>query len=132
MTELYLLRHGIAVLRGTPEIPDDERPLTSEGEKRMRQIGRGLRRLDLKLDRIVSSPLPRALTSAEIVANALRMTDRLETADALRAEKDSSTIREWVQGRSEERLMLVGHNPSFADLIGLLITGGSVPLPCEL
>ncbi len=42
MNELYILRHGIAVDPGTPGIPDDERPLTPKGEKRMRQIARGL------------------------------------------------------------------------------------------
>ena len=60
MTHLYIVRHGIAVEPGTPGIPDDERLLTSKGEKRIRQIARGLVRLDLKLDRIVTSPLPRA------------------------------------------------------------------------
>ena len=58
MTRLYLLRHGIAVPHGTPDIPDDERPLTSEGEKGVRKVARGLRRLGFKLDRIVTSPLP--------------------------------------------------------------------------
>ena len=33
MDRLYLLRHGTAVPHGTPDIPDDERPLTAEGEK---------------------------------------------------------------------------------------------------
>jgi len=47
MTELYVLRHGIAVPHGTPGIAEDDRPLTPEGEKRMKQIGKGLRRLDL-------------------------------------------------------------------------------------
>ncbi len=132
MTELYLLRHGIAVPRGTPEFVDDERPLTPKGQKRIRQIGRGFRRLDLRLDRIVSSPLPRALKTAEIVADVLGMTDLLETADALRAERDALSIRDWLQGRSEPRLMLVGHNPSLTDLIGLLITGEPSSVPCEL
>ncbi len=40
MNELYVVRHGIAVDPGTPGIPDDERPLTPKGEKRMREIAR--------------------------------------------------------------------------------------------
>ncbi len=113
MPEIYLLRHGIAVSHGTPDIPDDERPLTPEGEKRMRQVGRGLKRLGLKLDRIVTSPLPRALKTAEIVAGELGMEDLLETNDALRAGRDASSIRDWVHTRPEQCLMLVGHNPAF-------------------
>lgn len=125
MTHLYLLRHGIALPHGTPDVPDDERPLTPKGERRMRQVGRGLRRLGIKLDRIISSPLPRALKTAEIVAEALGTTELLETSDALRAERGASSIRDWVRSRDEPRLMLVGHNPSFSDLVGLLVAGDS-------
>ncbi len=123
MMHLYLLRHGIAVPHGTPEVPDDERPLTPKGERRMRQIGRGLRDLGVKVDRIVSSPLPRALRSAEVAAEALRCTELLETSDALRAGRDAASIREWLRSREEPRLMIVGHNPELSDLIGLLVNG---------
>ena len=132
MTELYLLRHGIALPHGTPGMPDDERPLTPEGEKHVKQVARGLRRLDLGLERILTSPLPRAKRTAEIVADVLDLAEILETADALRADRDARSIREWVLTRRESTLMLVGHNPSLSDLIGLMITGGSSPLPVEL
>jgi phosphohistidine phosphatase len=131
-THLYLLRHGIADPRGTPDLPDDERPLTSKGEKRMRQVGRGLRALDIKLDRIVSSPLPRALRTAEIVADVLGLTRLLETTDALRADREPAAIREWLKTREEDRLMLVGHNPAFSDLVTLLVTGQPGAPLCEL
>ncbi len=132
MNRLYLLRHGIAVPHGTPDIPDDERPLTTEGKKGVRRVARGLRQLGFKLDGIVTSPLPRAFRTAEIVADVLDMTDVLETADALRAEKGATSIRDWVSARTESRLMLVGHNPSLTDLVGLLITGNQGPALCEL
>ena len=135
MKELYVLRHGIAVEPGTPGIPDDERPLTPRGRRRMHQIARGLRRLDLPLDRIVTSPLPRALSTAEIVAEELDAEDLLEAADALRAGSDAPTIRAWLRGRTEDHLMIVGHNPGLTDLITLLILGGGAglrPQVCEL
>jgi phosphohistidine phosphatase len=132
MNQLYLLRHGVAVPRGEPGISDDERPLTPKGEKRVKQVARGLRRLDLKLDRIVSSPLPRAKRTAEIVAEVLGICDRLEFADVLRADSQATTIREWLETRAEARLMLVGHNPSLSDLIGLLIAAGPGASPFEL
>jgi phosphohistidine phosphatase len=134
MNELYILRHGIAVEPGTSGIPDDERPLTAKGEKRMREIGRGLRRLDLKLDRIVTSPLPRARSTAEIVADALDADDLLETADIFRAGSDAATIQRWLKGRSEDRLLIVGHNPVLSDLITRLVLGASYSGPplCDL
>ena len=40
--EIYILRHGIAVERGTKGYKNDsERPLTKEGEEKMEQIGLG-------------------------------------------------------------------------------------------
>jgi phosphohistidine phosphatase len=135
MIELYILRHGIAVDPGTPGIPDDERPLTPKGRRRMRQIGRGLRRLDLRLDRIFTSPLPRAAATAEIVAEELDAGDPLDAADVLRAGSDAGAIRDWLRDRAEDRLMIVGHNPSLTDLITLLVLGatnGPRTQVCEL
>jgi phosphohistidine phosphatase len=135
MIELYILRHGIAVEPGTPGIPDDERPLTPKGRRRMRQIARGLRRLDLRLDRIVTSPLPRARATAEIVADEWGADDLLETADVLRAGSDARAIRDWLRDRAEDRLMIVGHNPGLTDLITLLVLGvtnGPRTQVCEL
>src|SRR5262249_33360692 len=111
MKDLYILRHGTAVAPGTPGIPDDDRPLTPKGVKRMQQIARGLRRLDRERDRIVTSPLPRARRTAEIVASELEAEDRLVIADALRTGSNAAAIRNWLRDRSEDRLMIVGHNP---------------------
>jgi phosphohistidine phosphatase len=132
MTRVYLLRHGIAVPHGSPDYPDDERPLTKEGEERMKEVAEGLALMDLKFDRIVTSPLPRALKTAEIVADVLGLEEILETSDALRADRDAASIRDWLQTRAEPRLMLVGHNPALTELVGLLITGEVVPPLCEL
>jgi phosphohistidine phosphatase len=132
MLNLYLLRHGVAVPHGTPGIPDDERPLTPEGEERMEAVAEGISRLKLRLDRIVTSPLPRARRTAEIVAEELDMEDRLEDSDVLRAGASPRTIREWLATRPEKRLMIVGHNPDFTELLGLLIGVTVSPLPFEL
>jgi phosphohistidine phosphatase len=132
MTDLYLLRHGIAVAPGTAGIPDNERPLTPRGVKRMHQIGRGLCRLNVKFDRIVTSPLPRARATAEIVAEELGAEDRLETADVLRAGAGAPSIQKWLRERTENRLMIVGHDPAFTDLITLLVLGAVQAPICEL
>jgi phosphohistidine phosphatase len=134
MKDLYILRHGIAVEPGAPGIPDDQRPLTPKGIKRMHQVARGLRRLDLKLDRIITSPLPRARATAEILAEALDAEGLLETVDVLRAGTDAATVGNWLRARSEDRVMIVGHNPALTDLVTLLVLGATRPQPqvCEL
>src|SRR6267154_2788646 len=97
MMRLYLLRHGIAVAHGTPGVAETDRPLTPKGEKRVRQIAEGLERLGIEPDRILTSPLPRARRTAEIVAEVLGLEDRLEIADALRAGRSAGSIRTWVE-----------------------------------
>ncbi len=132
MRELHILRHGIAVPHGTPGVPEDGRPLTPKGEQRIREVGRGLAALGLKLDRIITSPLPRARRTAQIVVQELNLVDRLEISSVLGADSDSQAIRDWLRERPEDRLMIVGHNPSLSDLVGLLILGEAGKLPVEL
>ncbi len=123
MTDLFVLRHGIAVPHGTPGIPDDERPLTQKGERRVHEVGRGLAVLQLDVERIVTSPLPRARGTAQIVAQELGLIDRLEVSSILSAGADPYTLRDWLRDRREERLMIVGHNPDLSDLVSLLSLG---------
>lgn len=132
MNQLYLLRHGIAVPHGEPGVPDDERPLTPKGEKRVKQVAKGLRRLKVEVDQILTSPLPRARKTAEIVAEVLGLTDRLSEVDELRGEVHAESIQYWLKSRTEARLMLVGHNPSLSELIGLLIAAGPHLCPFNL
>lgn len=125
MKELYILRHGIAFPSGTLGVPDDERPLTPKGERRIRQIARGLSALGLglELDRVVTSPLPRARRTAQIVAAELDLVDHLDTSVVLTAGSDALAIADWLRDRNEDRLMIVGHNPALSELVGLLLVG---------
>ncbi|WP_406700039.1 phosphohistidine phosphatase SixA [Singulisphaera sp. Ch08] len=132
MNQLYLLRHGQAVDHGDPGFADDDRPLTPAGEKRVKQVAKGLNRLDFEVDRILSSPLPRARKTAEIVADVLGISECLEFADVLRAGSQASKVHEWLGTRAEARIMLVGHNPTLSDLISLLIAAGPATSPFEL
>ena len=127
MNQLYLLRHGLAVPYGTPDVDDDDRPLTPEGERRVRSVARALKRLKIKLDRIVTSPFPRAHRTAEIVAEVMGRMDLIEVVDELQAHRDAASIQNWLQTRTEERLMVVGHNPSLSQLLGRLVVGPDHP-----
>ena len=132
LTNLYLLRHAIAVPHGTPGVAESQRPLTPKGEQRMKEVARGLRKLDLALQRIVTSPLPRARRTAEIVAGELGLADRLEESDVLSAGAPARAIRDWLVTRPEGRLMIVGHNPDFTELVGVLLGLSTSALPFEL
>ncbi len=133
MTErLYLLRHGIAVDHGTPGIAEDERPLTPKGIERVEQVAEGLRQVGVKPDAILTSPLPRARRTADIVARVIDIEDRLSNADALRPPATAASIRNWLSTRTEGELMLVGHNPNLTELLGLLLGIAADRLPFDL
>lgn len=129
---LYLVRHGEAVPYNTPGISDDDRPLTDDGERRMRKAARGLKRLKVDPERILTSPLPRARRTAEIIAERLSKESVLEEEAALRADRDARSVRDWIGTRSEASLMIVGHNPTFSKLVGLLVDGSTDRPVCEL
>jgi phosphohistidine phosphatase len=132
MRRLLLLRHGLALPHGTPGMEDDDRPLTEKGERRVRQVARFLRRLGLRLDAIVSSPLPRALRTAEIAADVLDRSYLLQTDEVLRPKRSAEDIRDWLAGRPESRILLIGHNPNLSELLTLLTTGRTQPPVFEL
>ncbi len=58
--------------------------------------------------------------------------DVLEINDVLQAGVGADSIRDWLSQRPEERLMIVGHNPSLSELVGLLALGQPAPRLCEL
>jgi phosphohistidine phosphatase len=129
---LFLLRHGLAVPHGAEGFDDDDRPLTEKGERRVRQVARGLKRIGLKLDKIVTSPLPRASRTAEIVADVLGVAFLLEDAESLAPAATPESIRDWLKGRAEARIMLVGHNPNLSELLTLLVDDRPRPVVCDL
>ena len=118
--QLYFLRHGEADWPGWTK-PDDERPLTDFGKKEVRQVGKFLNRLKVKPDLVVSSPLPRALQTAEIAAEQLKT--KLRQDEALEPGFGISELGAVLKRHSAKVLMLVGHEPDFSSVISAL-TGG--------
>ena len=127
--DLYILRHAIAVDRGTPGYADDsQRPLTPEGRTKMCRIARGMQSLGLKFDLILSSPYVRARATAEIAAEVLKARRKLKFSDELAVEGDPEALIKSLSP-SCERILLVGHEPYLSSLAGRLISGsGSVNL----
>jgi phosphohistidine phosphatase len=82
--ELFLLRHGPAVERGTRGFDDDSmRPLTPKGRRQLRKTATAMQKLELHFDLILSSPLVRTRQTAEIVAAGLNLKQRLKFSNAL-------------------------------------------------
>jgi len=115
-------RHGPAVARGTEGVPEADRPLTPEGREKTLEAARGLRELDLGFDRVYTSPLPRALQTAEIVADVLK----LEAPEVLDGLGPGGSPRRLLAGLADlegEAPLLVGHEPLLSSAVLLAVTG---------
>ena len=123
--QLYFLRHGEADWPGWTK-PDDERPLTDFGKKEVRQVAKFLNRLKVKPGLIVTSPLPRALQTAEVAAEQLKT--KLRQDEALEPGFGISELRTVLKRHRSKVLMLVGHEPDFSSVISAL-TGGFIKMP---
>ena len=122
--QLYFLRHGEADWPGWTK-PDDERPLTDFGKKEVRQVAKFLNRLKVKPDLVVTSPLPRALQTAEIAAEQLKT--KLRRDEALEPGFGITELGTVLKRHRSKVLMLVGHEPDFTSVISAL-TGASLKL----
>lgn len=111
---LYFLRHGEADWPNWDR-PDDERPLTERGKKEMRKVAKFLFELDIPLDDILSSPLPRARQTADIIAERFKL--HVRDQETLSGGFDMSGLKELVQKYPVDNLMVVGHEPSFTEVI---------------
>jgi phosphohistidine phosphatase len=124
--EFYIMRHGIAVTRGSAGFSDDsKRPLTPEGKQKMREISAGMTRLGFELDWIVTSPLVRAIETAEIVADTLGPNIPLDFCDALRPGGSPEALVSFLAKHpNRRRVLAVGHEPDLSELAARLMGAG--------
>lgn len=120
--KLYFLRHGQANWEQWDR-PDDERPLTKKGRKEVESIASALKTLKVRPDEILTSPLPRASETAQIVADRLNL-DPVVTP-LLAPGFGLHSLRQLLSDHPERDLMLVGHEPDFSLALAQL-TGGTV------
>jgi phosphohistidine phosphatase len=122
--KICFLRHGEADWPDWDK-PDDERPLTERGRKEMKRVAKLLDRLKLSADAILTSPLPRASQTAEIVAERLGI--ELKTDSALVHGFSVARLRRLLGKAEADCVMVVGHEPEFSEVIKEL-TGGEIKL----
>ena len=122
---LYFLRHGKA---GSPRPTDDDaRELTEKGRTALRAAAPLWRRLDLRPDVVITSPLPRALQTAELFCEAVGGTPA--TDDGLRPGATWGRMaRAMAAHLDARRVMFVGHEPDLSSAMIELTGAASVRL----
>lgn len=116
--KIYLVRHGDAV----PEEQagsDRDRWLSRRGRDAVRVLARLLREQQLELEHVLCSPLPRAVQTAELLADGLDFLGAIETLRCLEPAAQPQLAGQAVVTRGASGgggVLVVGHEPNLSNL----------------
>lgn len=133
--ELFVIRHAIAEPLGKEnEFSDEMRRLTFEGLNRMREVVKGLVKLGIEFDLILTSPLKRAIETAEIVGSAAGLTKReIKQSGNLAPGASAEELSAEIKGLAGvESIALIGHQPDLGGFISRIIHSDATSLSIQL
>ena len=118
MKTVYIVRHAKSSWED-PYIPDHFRKLIPEGEQRTAKIAKHLRVKFVNPELIITSSATRALDTAKIIAEELHYPlDQLNINSGFyKADRDEIMETLYYLPDEVESVMVVGHNPTFTDLV---------------
>ena len=123
---LYFVRHGKAG-HHSAAADDDDRRLTDAGIAALNAAAPLLRRLNLRPDLVLSSPLPRALETAELVMEGIGMGGAPILDERLRPGAGWGDLARAMAAHPDaRRVMFVGHEPDLSSAMRLLTGAASV------
>jgi phosphohistidine phosphatase len=123
--KLYVMRHGPAEDESADGL-DGSRALTVPGRERVRLVAKKLEAIGESPKAIVSSPLVRALQTAEIVHQTLSVESAVEANGALAPRGHALEMVLAAARANRKRMMVVGHEPDLSLLCARLL-GESLP-----
>jgi phosphohistidine phosphatase len=124
--QIYILRHGIAE-ENSATGNDADRNLTPEGRQRLQHVLRLAEKDDVLPTVILTSPLNRAVQTAEVAIDVLGYSEDLLRTNALSPFSDPETV--WTEIREHQgipQLLLVGHEPLLSRLVAHLLGAPSM------
>lgn len=126
---LHLMRHGIAIDREDPACPAEaERPLTPEGVKKTQSVARGMRKIGLEPEIVLTSPFLRAVQTAEIACAALGVeSKKLVRTEALKPSAKPALTFEELAKLSASEVLCCGHAPNLDEVIAYAL-GSRTPI----
>ncbi|HET9622644.1 MAG TPA: histidine phosphatase family protein [Kofleriaceae bacterium] len=120
--QVFLIRHADAVAE-TLALGDPHRHLTPHGRAQARALGDRLRWHDCEPTHIWSSPLVRAIQTAELVASGVHSALPIESLPALAPEEPAKRVLGALAAIDPASIvLLVGHEPGIS-AVGALLTG---------
>lgn len=117
--KIYFLRHAEAIDYETETVTsDDLRYITPNGRKVTRAVAKFLREELINLDKIFTSPLIRAVQTAEIFAVRLKFKGDVELVNEMKNESTIASLQDLIKKNSKlDSVILVGHEPKMSNLV---------------
>ena len=119
--DVYILRHGKAAPPSLRIPSDHDRPLTDAGRRELARTGRALRHMGIRPDTLASSPLLRAVQTAEAVSKYVGAD--MEIWEDLKPETSPDETLHTIRLSGADSIMLVGHEPHLTALISHMTAG---------
>lgn len=120
-SDVFLIRHAEAVAASL-ELRDSQRHLTAHGRAQARALGDRLRWHDCEPTHIWTSPLVRAVQTAELVANMVNAKCVIETQVALSPDSDMTPLVGALALLPEASVvMLFGHQPTITQIASQIV-----------
>lgn len=119
--QIYLLRHGIAE-DAKPRQSDADRSLTEDGREKLRRILKRARAAAVEPSLIISSPLRRAVQTAEEAAGALGYQGEILLSKALLPEASPGGVWDEIRvHKGEPSILLASHEPLMSSTMAHLL-----------
>jgi phosphohistidine phosphatase len=120
---VYLLRHAHALDLGEQgSQTDEERPLSDEGRRQTELVAGAVKRLGLRFDQVLTSPLRRAAETAQGLCRHLGLPGTaLVTCEQLEPGVASKKLMKRLRSLEANEVVLVGHAPDLGEHAAWLI-----------
>jgi phosphohistidine phosphatase len=117
---VILIRHGNASM--SSPLGDNGRWLTIAGREQARETGRALARHAIRPTQVWTSPLVRAVQTAELVVAGIEYAGEIESRDDLYSESDLDGLIDAIGKLGDrETVCVIGHQPFMSKIASALL-----------
>ncbi len=110
--EIYIIRHGVAADLDSEIVEESFRYLTIHGRNHCRIVAQRLKDMKINFDAVFSSPLVRAVQTAEVFASVLKYDNEIKTAIELIGGSTFNRFLQFIKRNSHyNRIAIFGHTP---------------------
>lgn len=129
--KLFLVRHGDANAEFPEGLRDDARALTSRARTQVASHFSSLAKRMPEVELVLTSPLVRAVQTAQILSTVLKHEGLLKVHRALLPDMPVGAMETLIHEHAGENIALVGHQPSVGAVAAHLLGLQAFPKPVQ-